>query len=509
LKPIQIVNRIKRKLFPAKIDVSPVPMVRSLRQVNFHYNRRPQSLLGNNEFIFLNRSEGLSFPDGWNNEKLPKLWLYNLHYFEGLLHDGTSQELKVSIIEQWIAENPYGQGNGWEAYPCSLRISNWIKWYLSGHKLTECAKKSLAIQTRFLLDTIEYHLLGNHLFANAKALVMAGLFFDGDEAHHWYETGLEILGEQIPEQFLNDGAHFELSTTYHALLTEDIFDIIQMMQIGGKAVPQEWINAAEKALCWLKTMTRPDGLPPLFNDAAYGISPSLSEMEAYASNIGLKPSLGAVQGMNNLSASGYFRFESECYSIFGDIGPIGPSYIPGHAHCDIGNFELFAHGAPVIVDTGTSTYDACNRRQSERSTAAHNTVQIGEDEQSEIWGAFRVGRRAKILDRLIKTDQVIARYLTYKKEIHERKFSFTDQLITLIDDVSSDQLAVASLHFHPNVKVSFEKSRVKVNNLLIEFEGARKLEIEDYQYAPEFNQLELAKVIRITFSVKLKTKIIL
>ncbi|MCF6216950.1 MAG: heparinase II/III family protein [Emcibacter sp.] len=509
LKPIQIANRIKRKIFPAKVNVSPAPFVRPLDGVRFYYIRRPKSLLGNNSFLFLNKKEKLLFPTGWNDEKLPKLWLYNLHYFEGLLHDGTSQKIKNNFIAQWIAENPPGYGNGWEPYPISLRISNWIKWSLSGNKLTEDAIYCLSVQVRFLLDTIEYHLLGNHLLANAKALIMAGLFFEGDEAKEWYESGFEILSEQMPEQFLEDGAHFELSTTYHALLTEDIFDIIQMMQIAGKKIPQKWINVAEKALEWLRIMTRPDGLPPLFNDAAYGIAPSLSEMDIYASKIGLKTSLGKIQGMSSLNESGYFRFETECYSLFGDFGPIGPSYIPGHGHCDMGNFELFAHGAPIIVDTGTSTYDVCSRRQYERSTAAHNTVQIGTHEQSEIWGAFRVGRRAKILDRIIKNDQVFVRYLTYKKAVHERFFSFTDKLITIIDEVSSGQLTIASFHLHPDVKMSSEKNIVKINGLVIEFEGANKVVIEDNQYAPEFNKLLPIKVIRVTFLIKLTTKITL
>ena len=55
----------------------------------------------------------------------------------------------------------------------------------------------------------------NHLFANAKALIFAGLFFDDDESEKWLNTGLNILAREMDEQILSDGGHFELSPMYH------------------------------------------------------------------------------------------------------------------------------------------------------------------------------------------------------------------------------------------------------------------------------------------------------
>ena len=72
---------------------------------------------------------------------------------------------------------------------------------------------------------LEVHLLGNHLFSNAKALVFAGIFFEGGEAGQWLEKGLSILAKQIPEQILSDGGQFELSPMYHALALEDMLDL--------------------------------------------------------------------------------------------------------------------------------------------------------------------------------------------------------------------------------------------------------------------------------------------
>ena len=47
---------------------------------------------------------------------------------------------------RWIAGNPIGFGVGWEPYPISLRICNWIKWHLSGNRLQTAAVESLFLQ---------------------------------------------------------------------------------------------------------------------------------------------------------------------------------------------------------------------------------------------------------------------------------------------------------------------------------------------------------------------------
>ena len=509
LKLVQITNRIVRKILRARVVDAAAPKVRTSGDHSFLSIRRPRSIFNENEFQFLNKREVLSFPDGWNNEKLPKLWLYNLHYFEGLLNQETPNTIKEYLIELWIEQNPQGVGNGWEPYPNSLRIANWIKWVFLGNQLTPLAEKSLATQIRYLTKTLEYHLQGNHLFANAKALIFAGVFFEGNEADKWLKIGLNILQKQIPEQFLNDGAHFELSTTYHALLTEDLLDIIQLMKLANVKIPLNWIETAIKAVRWLVVMTRPDGLPPLFNDAAYEITPSLEDILILQNSAGIDVSSIPPFGMTDLPESGYFRYETSNYSCFGDAGQIGPDYIPGHAHCDMLNFELFAGGKPIIVDTGTSTYEICERRQTERSTASHNTVQIGHDEQSEIWGAFRVARRAKFILREVLSDTVEAEYIGYKstKACHKRIFNFEEKLIIINDETNQSLDSIARLHFHPEVSVILKNNIVEAGPLKIEISGEDSVKIVEYDYAPEFNMRMPAKVLEVCFSKQLTTKI--
>src|SRR5262249_17975544 len=148
-----------------------------------------------------------------------------------------------------------------------------IKWVCSGHVPLEAAVHSLAVQARYLRRRLEYHLLGNHLLANAKALVFAGAFFDGDEALDWRATGLGILDRELSEQILADGGHFERSPMCHSIVLEDVLDLVALTRVFPSAAPREvverWEAIARDMSRWLSAMCHPDGDIAFFNDAAF------------------------------------------------------------------------------------------------------------------------------------------------------------------------------------------------------------------------------------------------
>lgn len=514
LKSIQITNRVQRRFVTVKpLSANEGVNVRPQSGKWAVGVSRAQSILENDTFCFLNETMRLQKASDWNNPNIPKLWLYNLHYHDGLLCAETHDLLKRRYLNRWIAENPFGAGNGWEPYPASLRIINWIKWLLAGNKRVDGMTLSLFQQVHALFRSVEYHLLGNHLFANAKALVFGGLFFDGEHAARWFAKGLEILKQQVPEQFLADGGHFELSTTYHATLSEDLLDLINILRVYGQTDEAErLVPVASKALEWLSVMTRPDGLPPLFNDAAYAISPTLVDLRDYASRLGLPDTSVTLDGLSQLHDSGYFRYTAPQYNIWCDAGQIGPDYIPGHAHCDMMNFELFANGKPIIVDPGISTYEVCEQRLLERATKSHNTVQFAELEQSEIWAAFRVARRAKLVDRQVSAQNVSATMVNYNHVYqHRRKFSYSETSVLIEDEVVAKKAATstARFHFHPDVRLELNGRKIVADGLELSFRGASSVDLTSYHYAPEFNKTLPAQCIEVVFDGDLETNIML
>lgn len=461
-------------------------------------------MLGPGKFRFLNRTRELSWPRGWNDPDVDKLWLYNLHYFEDLVSEGAEQRERWhrDLISQWITDNPPAAGNGWEPYPISLRIGYWIKWTLSGHELEQSWLESLALQAEYLSHRVEWHLLGNHVFENARALVLAGLFFEGPRAERWLHKGLRILDRQLEEQVLPDGGHFERSPMYHALVLEGLLDLIQVVEHYGvltERVPS-WRELVDEMNTWLHRLAHPDGNIAFFNDAAFDVALSPAALIGYAEHLSARSlreecSEGAVL----LESSGYVRVSRGPFVALLDVAPIGPDYQPGHAHADTLSFELSIFGKRVLVNSGTGVYEAGRERMWQRGTAAHNTVAVDGQNSSEVWSGFRVARRARPFNVFIRgvgdTWVVNGCHDGYRRfsgrVVHRRTWLISESRVVIEDELQGDcERAAAFYYFHPGVDVEFKGV---TGQLCLEDGGTIQLRIENGRgeltesfYHPEF-----------------------
>jgi uncharacterized heparinase superfamily protein len=494
LRPVQVYGRLWFRLVRPRADLRPAPALRAGVRGWAMPGLRPRSMLGPAQFRFLQQTHAVDVPGAWNDPRRDKLWLYNLHYFDDLnaVDADTRKHWHRALMDRWIAENPPGQGNGWEPYPTSLRIVNWVKWALRGvadgsnesppHRGAGVADgglhHSLAVQTRWLCRRLERHLLGNHLFANAKALVFAGVFFVGPEAQRWLARGQRLLARELREQILPDGGHFERSPMYHALLLEDVLDLLHLAELFPQTLDaglvSECRERARIMLAWLGAMTHPDGGIGFFNDAAFGIAPSLAQLARHAEMVNVsavdwhRVEPGAPM---NLPDSGYVRMEAGPAVALLDVAEIGPDYLPGHAHADTLSFELSLFGQRVIVNGGTSRYGTGPERLAQRGTAAHSTVELDGLDSSEVWGGFRVARRARPFDvrveRPVSGDdtavlRVSAAHDGYRRlpgrPVHRRRWELTADRLRVIDRIEGGfDTAVARFHLHPAVEIELDQ----------------------------------------------------
>src|SRR5690606_34511843 len=154
---------------------------------------------------------------------------------------------------------------------------------------------------------LEYHLLGNHLLENVFALFMGGVFFSEED---WVKKGKEVLKEQLNEQVLSDGGHFELSPMYHQII---LFRVLELIDFYSKTQKRDadfehFLRLKAEAMCsWMKTITFRNGDIPHFNDSAEGISYSTEWLLNYAR------SLNITLKHQDLSSSGYRAFNNELY----------------------------------------------------------------------------------------------------------------------------------------------------------------------------------------------------
>lgn len=443
-----------------------------------------------NEFTMLNLSKRFSDKIDWNFSEYGKLWTYNLTYFEYL-----KEKENISLIYDFI-ENISSIKDGLEPFPISLRGINWIKFLTKYEIKDKKIDDSLYAQYYILIDKLEYHLLGNHLLENGFSLLFGAYYFQNEV---FYKKAKKILTKELDEQILDDGAHFELSPMYHQLMLFRVLDCINLVQNNNwknKDLLMFLEGKASLMLGWLENISYQNGEIPLFNDSANKIAPSSKKLFEYASQLNIEITY------KNLNQSGYRKITKENYECMLDIGEIGASYIPGHAHADTFNFELCIKEKPFIVDTGLSSYNIGKQRNIERSTKAHNTVEINNENSSEVWGGFRVANRANIIELIEKEDFIKATHDGYKKKfsiLHTREWKFEKDKIIINDTLNKKCQAIARLHFYPDIIESEILNKINLEKL--------EYKIQNYDYASEFNKTIKALVLEIRFKKELKLEI--
>jgi uncharacterized heparinase superfamily protein len=405
LEAVQVLDRLRRRLAP----------LRAIPEAGGAYAlvARPPALpaaprdggFDGRSFRFLNRRVPFEGPGRWEPAAADRLWTYQLHCFR-FVHGLDAADASRLMLD-WVAANRNPRGTGWEPYTLSLRIREWIEWLAAhpdvGEDARETLVRSLAEQAGALLAQIEYHLLGNHLLENGITLAWAGLSLGGPQAGRWLRAGARILDRELARQILPDGTHDERSPMYQALIADALGRLARVAAAADGALAADVHaragRAAGRLAASLAMQVHPDGDYALLNDCALGEAPRPGDLAAIT-----RPPAAAGPPEDagdawSLPDAGYFGLRSAggTYLVF-DAGPLGPDHQPGHGHADALSFELSHRGRRLVADTGVCTYTPGELRAHDRGTAAHNTIEIDGRDQSEVWGAFRCGRRIDVVE---------------------------------------------------------------------------------------------------------------
>lgn len=452
---------------------------------------------------FLNQPVTFADCIDWNYADHGKLWTYNLTYFEGLAHQSAQEGL--ALIYDFIRQTDTVR-DGLEPYPTSLRVLNW-RAFLLRHGLREpVIDRHLYAQTALLRSRLEYHLGGNHLLENACALTIMAIYC---RQRAWFVTGSALLREQLAEQVLADGGHYERSPVYHQLLTDRLLDVYAVLWADHWAADSALVADIQEKIAamlnWLVSVTFRDGSVPMVNDAAYGVAPTTADLLVKAVPLGFSPVPVP------LSDSGYRMLTTSRLELFIDIGPVGPDHQPGHAHADTFSFVLHLDGKPVVVDPGTSTYQIGQRRSWERSTAAHNTVTVDHQNSSEVWSGFRVGRRAQVRVSVDTPQCVEATHdgYTHLGEQHTRRWTILDEAtISIHDNFITNLSKEYRIYFDQCIYLAVAQRTVQLPTCTITFVADAPLAIQQatYEQALGFNYVSPASpCLALTFPTALTT----
>lgn len=260
----------------------------------------------------------------------------------------------------------------------------------------------------------------------------------------------------------------------------------------------------EPMLGALALTIHPDGQIALLNDSAVGIYNEPRELFDYGAQFGFNTAGRGEQasGPWALPEAGYYgSVGADDSYVICDAGPLGPDYIPGHAHADMLSFEMSLKGHRVIVDSGIHDYECSGIRSYCRSTGAHNTVEIAGQDQAEMWGTFRVARRGYPENVQWKPKsrgfELSAGHNGYSRlpgcPRHVRTFVWQDGGVLRVMDrvtASHDVECRSYVHLHPDCRCERRGEseilvRYPAGCFLVGFYGSGKLECTEASYYPE------------------------
>lgn len=520
MKISQIFSRITfdyRRKFLSIVDTKMVSELATGLKPNINLEEKTDL-----EFCFFNKSYKLplsGFPWTKNtfNEEVEKAWVDYLNSFIWLNYSPQTminKGLASSLILDWIAQNKSELSDSWMPQPLSKRITAWVKHLRENNVTNEIAsiiKLSISLQLKRLFVDMEYHNPGNHLMENLRGfitgcsyLISAKQYFN-NEVESQLEQIVKESTREISRQFLADGAHFERSPMYHKKMLEVVKDIKKEAEYLVKQpfLAPSLIEELAKLLKisvsklpliekWLELMTFPDGMISQFGDSekTQGIKP-----KSYDINMLLEP-------------SGYFVRHCGDNSLILNCGEPAPIFQPRHSHCDILSYELAIKGHRVIIDSGSNSYENETLRQIARESESHNIPMVQHHEQSDIWGSFSMGKRAKVTERSYNYEEnkLLIKIEDQFGQKFERELFFYPQKIEIKDSLIKRRIEgnlVSLVHLAPNIVPQITENKnnertidcqmTNVTKFSIITKG--KVRIEDYLYFPEMGKTIGGKVL--------------
>ena len=333
-----------------------------------------------------------------------------------------ADELEAQLAA-WLAANPTGVGINW-AMPMeiSLRAVNWLwaigtldGWArpLSPH-LRTAVTESLQAHARHVARNLEGSpvLRSNHYTSNVLGLLALGVSIEGDpEAPRWERMGRRGLEREVRRQVLADGVDFEASLPYHGLVAEMFLVAWDLAARAGRPLSDGYRERLAAMLEVSRSVRHPNGRVPLFGDNDSGrvlpagfarpathdhllaVGASLLERARPAQappheEVAWTCGTAAWRALEDRPAEtrpgagafpkgGLYVLEGGGVHLVARWGDVGQNGNGGHAHNDLGSFELSVGETVLVVDPGTYAYTSdLAARNASRAARAHNVLVV-------------------------------------------------------------------------------------------------------------------------------------
>jgi uncharacterized heparinase superfamily protein len=380
-------------------------------------------------------------------------------------------------VSSWIADNPrHKRGPGWSSsYETAHRLVQWawaIPLLAESADAAELAaiEHSYAQQARFVASRpSRYSSANNHRVAEIVGLLHAAAV--AGDAAAWARLWAE-LETHADAQAYPDGGSREQAAGYFLYVLEMLWVAALLARSLGRELgalrPQ-----LERRVEWAIAVGDGDLEPPPFGDDA---EDRIIRLEYYRPRLARDIVTRAVALLDDELALAPSRLleparESEIKPsgiavlrggaspgarIALDVGELGFGALAAHGHADALSLIVDSGGERILRDSGTGSYAQAEGRELLRSTAAHNTVEVGGLSQAQSLGPHLWGRRYRAtIEQTLLTDEydyVRARHDGYVEElgaVHTRAVLFLKPNLLLVTDlVVADEPRDVALHWH-------------------------------------------------------------
>ncbi|GGX82329.1 heparinase [Massilia dura] len=357
------------------------------------------------------------------------------------------------LLESWFDQCPYPIGVHWtSSLELAVRLLNWaFAWQLLGGADSALFKgdDGKRFQRRWL-DNIYQHChfirgyfsrhssANNHLFGEYMGLFVASVQWPcWPESARWEALARRGIEAEAMEQNFADGVNKEQAIYYQHEVMDMMLLCHRIGLTNGAGFSAAYLERLERLAEFVAALMDVSGNVPMTGDAddaqmvrlSYeaGWSPYRSLLASCAllfKRGDFKRKAGGLDDKNRwlFGAGGVgqwdalgeaperpvLAFPEGGYYLLGknfgnpgevrivvDCAPLGYLSIAAHGHADALSFTLSAGGEELLIDPGTYAYHTQKAwRDYFRSTAAHNTVQVDGQDQSEIGGNFMWLRKA-------------------------------------------------------------------------------------------------------------------
>lgn len=315
-------------------------------------------------------------------------WLRDLRAAGG----DAARERGRTLIRRWIETHGTGWRDiAWRPDILGTRIANWIEYgaLLTGGadaEFLETLTVSIRQQATHLQRTANFAAPGAPRIRALKGLIFAALAFGGGKALH---KPMQTLEAQIGRDILSDGGHLSRSPAVQLSVLRDLIDIRAALRDAQQEVPESIQTSIDRMAPMLRFFRHGDGGLALFNGS--------DEDEGWLIDVTLTRSEARGKPLESAPHSAFERLTANRTLVLMDVGAPPPPGYDDEAHAGPLSFEMSTGKERVVVNCGAHRGDSADWHMAQRTTAAHSTITIEDQNAAEILPDAGIGTRPNAL----------------------------------------------------------------------------------------------------------------